>query len=276
MARSRGLAAVRPSPAVASTAGTPRPPAVLGGLPTGLRQELVDELNKIERNYREGRWEPAELDGGRLSEIVYSIIRGYVDGVMPPRAYKPTDLVTACRDLENLPSATWPRSIRVQIPRLLLGLYEIRNNRSVGHVGGEVSPNHMDASLVHATAKWLVAELVRTFHQVDTVTATAFVDALVERDTPAVWVVGDNKRVLRTALPMRDKVLLLMHATATPVTDVVLRRWVEYSNLSVFRQKILEASHDEKLVEYNRRTGLVTLSPTGIRYVEANLPAWVA
>jgi hypothetical protein len=46
------------------------PPAVLGGLPEVLRRELIDELNKIERHYREGRWEPAELDGGRLAEVV--------------------------------------------------------------------------------------------------------------------------------------------------------------------------------------------------------------
>ena len=32
-------------------------------------------------------------------------------------------------------------------------------------------------------AKWLVAELVRIFHQVDVATATEFVEALIERDS---------------------------------------------------------------------------------------------
>ena len=58
------------------------PVAVLGALPAGLRDELVRALNQIVRNYRENRWEPAELNGGKLCEVTYSILRGYVDGNM--------------------------------------------------------------------------------------------------------------------------------------------------------------------------------------------------
>ena len=43
----------------------------------------MKEFNKILRNFRERRWEPAELDGGKLCEIVYSILRGHVDGSFP-------------------------------------------------------------------------------------------------------------------------------------------------------------------------------------------------
>ena len=43
---------------------------------------------------------------------------------------------------------------------MIVALYEIRNDRGVGHTGGDVDPNHMDASMVLAGAKWLVAELV--------------------------------------------------------------------------------------------------------------------
>jgi len=56
----------------------------------------------------------------------------------------------------------------VLIPRLLPVLYEIRNNRGVGHVGGDVDPNHMDAEAVQAMASWVMAELVRIFHGVKT------------------------------------------------------------------------------------------------------------
>jgi hypothetical protein len=87
-------------------------------------------------------------------------------------------MVDACRQLEQA-SSTFPRSIKVQIPRVLLALYEVRNNRGVGHVGGEVNPNHMDASMVLHSSKWLVAELVRIFHNVDTAIATAVVEALL-------------------------------------------------------------------------------------------------
>ena len=261
--------------AVATATPPPAPAPVLGGLPETLRRELIDELNKIERHYREGRWEPAELDGGRLAEVVYCIVKGRLDGAMPARSSKPAQFVQEIQKLEKYPEAAGPRSLRVLIPRVLLGIVDIRNDRDVGHVGGEVPSNHMDATYVVGAAKWLVAELVRVFHQVDVKTATAFVEALIERDTPAVWeVVPGTKRVLNTKMNVRDKVLLLLHSTPGPVPDRDLLAWSEYANASRFRTAVLPSLHDDKLADYEVRTGLVRLSEPGARYVEARLPAW--
>ncbi len=274
----RRATAARTSRPVAAVAAAPAasPPPVLGGLPPVLRQELVDELNKIERHYREGRWEPAELDGGRLTEVVYSIVKGALDGKMPAKSYKPGQMVQAIQKLEDYPATAGLRSLRVLIPRVLLGVLDIRNDRDVGHMGGEVPSNHMDATYVLGAAKWLVAELVRVFHQVDVPTATEFVEALIERDTPAVWeVVPGTKRVLNTKMNVRDKVLLLLHSTPGPVKDADLCDWAEYGNWTRFRKDILGGLHDDKLVDYEAATGLVRLSELGVRYVEARLPAWV-
>src|SRR4029079_6642275 len=111
-----------------------------------------------------GRWEPSELNGGKLCEVAYSILKGYVDGRMPPRPKKPRNMVDACRALEAADDSVFPRSVRIQIPRMLIALYEIRNNRGVGHVGGDVNPNEMDSRVVLETSKWIMAELVRLFH----------------------------------------------------------------------------------------------------------------
>ena len=56
---------------------------VFGDLPEGLTAELLAAFEAITRNFREGRWEPAELNGGKLCEIVYSILRGFADGHFP-------------------------------------------------------------------------------------------------------------------------------------------------------------------------------------------------
>lgn len=265
----------RPVAVPAATLAPAGPAPVLGGLPPVLRKELIDELNKIERHYREGRWEPAELDGGRLAEVVYSIVKGHLDGKMPARSSKPAQMLQAIQRLEQYPATAGPRSMRVLIPRVVLGILDIRNDRDVGHTGGEVPSNHMDATYVLGTAKWLVAELVRIFHQVDIPTATQFVEALIERDTPAVWeVVPGRKRVLNTKMTARDRVLLLLHSTPGPVKDADLREWAEYSHVTKFRNEILGSLHDDKLVDYEEATGLVRLSELGVRYVEARLPAW--
>jgi hypothetical protein len=161
--------------------------SALSAIPARLRGELLTALSEVLRNYRERRWEPSELNGGKLCEVVYTILRGHVDGKFPPKAAKPSNMLDACKAFEKADSAKFPRSIRIQLPRVLIALYEIRNNRGVGHVGGDVDPNLMDATAVVAMSKWIIAELVRVFHDVPTDVAQETVEALVERTLPIVW-----------------------------------------------------------------------------------------
>ncbi len=240
---------------------------LLAHLPETLRAELLHAYGEILRNYRERRWEPSELNGGKLCEVVYSIVKGYVSDQFPKKSSKPRNMVDACRALENAPSS-FPRSVRIQIPRMIVSLYEIRNNRGVGHVGGDVNPNHMDATCVVETSKWLLSELVRVFHDVTTEEATAAVDALVERTIPTVWQVGENLRVLDPKMLMRDKTLLLLYHRHGPVREDDLRRWVEHSNPSVYRRDVLRKAHQAKLIEYDSSAKTAEISPSGIDMVE--------
>lgn len=245
------------------------PAHALAQLPATLRKELVAAFGEIVRNYAERKWEPAELNGGKLSEVAYSVCNGIATGTMPPKAEKPKNMVDACKALEKTVGP--PRSIRIQIPRMLIALYEIRNNRNVGHVGGDVDPNHMDAVCVLQMAKWVMAELIRVLHQMPVDEASELVDALVEREVPLVWNVGDQKRVLNPKMKMKDKTLLLLHATTGQVAEAEVARWVEHSNPSVYRRDVLRPAHKEKLVEYDEDQRTVTLSPVGVAYVEEKL-----
>jgi hypothetical protein len=242
----------------------------LGTLPDGLRKELLDAFNQIIKNFRERRWEPSELNGGKLCEVVYVVLKGYADGTYPAKATKPKNMVLACQKLETEASAA-PRSIRIQIPRMLIALYEIRNNRNVGHVGGDVDPNHMDAVCVLQMAKWIMSELVRVLHDVATEEATAIVDGLADRETPLIWEVNGKKRVMNTGLSMRAKSLLLLHASNGPVPETDLVSWIEHSNPSVYRRDVLRPAHKNRMVEYDADARTVQISPLGIAHVEEDL-----
>jgi hypothetical protein len=243
---------------------------LLGDVPVGLRNPLAEALNNIVRNFREGRWEPAELNGGKICEIVFTIVQGYIDGSFPDSPFKPNNMIDACRGLEKVSSSV-PRSVRIQIPRMIVALYEIRNNRGVGHVGGDVNPNHMDAATVLSMSKWLVAELVRLFHQVDTGTATAAVDSLISKELPVVWTLPDRKRVLNAKMSMKDKTLLLLYSESTAVAEAELVSWVEHSNPTIYRRDVLRPSHRSRLIEYDQAARTVLLSPLGAAYVEERL-----
>jgi hypothetical protein len=243
---------------------------VLGGLPDSLREELIGALSNITRNFSEGRWEPSELNGGKLCEIIYSIVRGHADGQFPQQSSKPNNMVRECQRLEQ--ETQLRRSLRIQIPRMLIALYEIRNNRGVGHVGSDVDPNHMDAVAVLYMSKWLVAELIRVFHDVDTATASEAVDALVERQLEAVWSVDGKKRVLSEKLSLHDKTLLLLYSESSPVAEKDLLAWTEAANASAYRRDILKKCHKARLIEYDDAGRMVRISPKGARYVEENIP----
>jgi hypothetical protein len=187
---------------------------LLKNVPEGLRGPLVDEYRDICKAFSEGRWKLAALDAGRFCEVAYTIIHGMITDNYADSPQKPGNFVGACRALEALPPvSTGDRSLRILIPRLLPALYEVRNNRNVGHVGGDVVPNKMDATLVREGATWVIAELIRIAHGVTTSDAQDAVDALVERAHPLVWEVDGVKRVLAPSMRMGDRVLVLLYST---------------------------------------------------------------
>ena len=242
-----------------------QPARAFSALPKGLRDPLLAEYESIIQNFVEGRWSPAELSGGRFSEIVYTILDGHAKGGYSAKPVKPANFVAASRGLEQ--NVHEPRSFQILIPRALSALYEIRNNRGVGHVGGDVDPNHMDATAVVAISSWIMAELVRVLHDLTTNEARELVDQFAERRTPLVWHGSNVKRVLDSSLALKDQILVLLAHSAIGVLVTDLQRWTGYSNKTYFL-RLLRAIHRGRLVELSADEACVQLLPPGQQYVE--------
>lgn len=251
------------------------PDDLLLAVPTGLRFPLLAAYTEIARNFVERRWEPSELNGGKFCEVVYSILQGALaGGNYASGPAKIHDMVGSCRRLEQTPenpNLRGDRSLRILIPRALPYLYEIRNNRGVGHAGGEVDPNPMDAFAVQSLASWILAELVRVFHGLEPAIAQEIVDGLVTKHHPLVWCDGDIKRVLNPSLKKSDQLLLLLYSINGWATEEDLRRWVEYANPTVFRRSLLVSNHKQRLLEYDSKHRKAKLTTKGIAEVENRL-----
>ncbi len=240
--------------------------AAFSTLPATLQKELVNEFNKIVRNYRERRWEAAELDGGRFSEVAYTVLSGYLaNGNYATHASKPARFDTACAQLGNF--SGYPKSARVSIPRVLVALYDIRNSRGVGHVGGDVDANHMDSAFVLHAAQWVMAEFVRVFHGTDLAIATSIVEALTTRESPILWKVGEAIRILEPGMRLGEATLLLLHSVANSMRDEELAGHLEQARLANYR-RVLRTLHASKMIEFDEARGRATISPRGIRHVE--------
>jgi hypothetical protein len=251
------------------------PSKLLASVPVGLRDPLLKTYREIASNFAEHRWEPAELNGGKFCECVYWICHGYINGAYKAKPTKPPNMRDDCRAIEGMVGSGKPgdRSLRILIPRILPALYEIRNNRGVGHVGGDVDPNLMDSTAVYSMASWILAELVRVFHSVKTTEAQETVDALVERKTPLIWSPGTANWVLDTDLNAADQTLLLLPQALGWVAELQLLKSVEYSNASVYRAKVLMKLHKDRMIEFDRANARARISPKGARHVEEEIIA---
>lgn len=249
------------------------PKKLLAAIPAGLRDPLLEEYQKIASNYAEQRWEPSELSGGKFSECVYWICHDFVTGKTTATPSKPSNMRSDCYALESKPNTgkTGDRSLRILIPRMLPALYEIRNNRGVGHVGGDVNPNHMDATVIFSMASYIVAELVAVFHQVTTVEAQEAVDAIVERKFALVWDAGTVKRVLDDGMKFSDQTLLLLHQASGWVPEKDLVASTEYSNAAMYRSRVLTPLHKSRMIEYDTAGGRAKISPKGSAHVEEKI-----
>jgi hypothetical protein len=245
-----------------------KPSEALATIPSGLRDPLLNEYESIVQNYMERRWSPSELSGGKFCEIVYTVLDGHAKGTYAAKPSKPTNFVDACKKLEG--NAGVPRSFQILIPRTLPPLYEIRNNRGVGHVGGDVDPNHMDALAVLSLCNWVMAELVRVFHAVSVEEAQALVDGLVERRVPLVWQGGDMKRVLDPDMSLKEQVLVLIASTTGKAQIVDLLKWTDTKNKTYFL-KLLRGMHKSRLLELSEGEGNVHLLPPGTKAMEVLL-----
>lgn len=87
----------------------------------------------------------------------------------------------------------------------------------------------------------------------------------MERTIPIVWAIDGRRRVLKLGLQKKDEVLLLLYSNPGRVREEELLEWVEHSNASVFRDKILKRLHKDRLIEFDEANGEASLRRFNIR-----------
>ncbi len=163
-------------------------------------------------------------------------------------------------------NAALPDSVRLQIPDVAELIADVRNKRDVGHLGGSVSVNGMDANLVMACTSWLLAEIVRLESGVSPADAQQMVDSLVERRVPIIEEIDGEPVVLNTKLPAKERALVLLYKKYPDRIPVkTLQHWVAYWNATRFK-KLLESEAKEARVVIND-VG-VRLTAKGVAFVE--------
>lgn len=247
--------------------------AALSRVPAHLRDELLEHFLVAQEAAALRDWEKVGLRAGKLCETAYCILEGHCTGSYPVALTKPKDMQAACRALESKTATNASRSARVQIPRVIAATYELRNNRSIGHAGGDVRPNQMDGLFFDQALKWIVCELIRLYSELPLETATATVAAISTRWTPAVWESGGRKRAILDGASVDDRILVLLHYSDGQASLSDLRDWLGSKNITHLRDRHVLKLHEANFVDFDAKSKRVSLLPKGVKRVEEHILA---
>lgn len=244
----------------------------LAGISPAFRNRLVKDYNGMKTAYFDGEFDSCGLRAGRFCEVAIRLLQKELTGNYTPFGSKLPSFKDECDKLEKTPKTAGVESVRILIPRALSFLYTLRNKRGIGHEGGDVDANEIDAATIIRLGDWCMCEFIRLTYTISLEEAQAMCNAIAERTLPTVIEIFGKKRVLNTKLSYAQQTLLLLYScpdVAVPVEDLV--EWTEHSKASNYRRDVLKKLHEKRLIEYDRDMQMVAILPPGIFKVEEEL-----
>lgn len=192
------------------------------GVPEELVDEFLSSFAEAKRRFHRADLRPSAIEGGRFSEAVFRILQW-----VTAQAYTPLGKTLPSVDnmIATLQNSQGVDSVRLHIPRTLRLIYDVRNRRDIAHLADGIDPNLQDASLVIRNMEWVVAELVRLFHDVSPAEAYGVIADLVSKDVPLIQVFDGFPRVLIQLRASDHFLALLYWCGPGGATLEELRKW---------------------------------------------------
>ncbi len=237
----------------------------LNSLPNELVTALQKEFQKIHQQYFLGKWEPAQLDGGRFAEVVLRIVQHKDMGTYTPIGAQLNRKSIVGSATKN---TTLLESLRFQIPALVELVMDFRNNRNSGHPGA-IDVNEMDSAIVLNAANWIIAELIRLETQMSAADAQAEIKKVIERKVPIIEEVGGRLKCLNPKLKAKEKAMVFCYQKyPARVSLDDLTDWMGYLNKHILRGQLQTLDKDGRL---DFRSDMAQLTKKGVLWVEKNI-----
>ena len=139
------------------------------------------------QKFEEGDWETSLAKAGKFIESVIKLLWVYGGKSLPAKQKDFKATLFAQKIINQIDTTTIPDdSIRLQIPRASIFVYDIASNRGGRHDSGEVNANEMDSSIILSMCSWILAELFRfsAKNLISIEGAKKVIDSLTERRYP--------------------------------------------------------------------------------------------
>lgn len=244
---------------------------ILGSaLPSELVKYLLDSYFEQKQNFYLGKFRPSELDAGRFTEAVIRNIEQLTSGQNTPLNKSLPSFDKILARFEKLPTANFHESLRLHIPRALWSVYNIRNRRDVGHIGGDVNPNIADAYFVMSVCDWVLTEIIRILYNCPLEEAQALVDGLVERKIPLIQDFNGYLKILNTKLSTTEQILSILYYMGEKGVKIEnLYNCLKHLKKSTISSTLSRLEHKYALI--HRSNNMCWITNSGIRYVEEKI-----
>lgn len=236
------------------------------GINSVIADKIVKHYTQMKHNYLLEKHGPTEVDGGQFVEAVARAIENEAFGSFTPIVHK-IDIDKVFKRVESK-KGQLDESLRIDVPRTLRSIYDVRNRRGAAHLG-LFDPNLMDSTYVISTCDWVMAELVRIYSSVTPEDAQSIVGTIIERKIPLVEEFEDDLMVLDPDMRMNEQILILLYKKEGKYIDAdTLLRWIPKSTKKVIERSI-EFLADLRLVHQNSGS---KITRRGIKVVEGPKP----
>lgn len=240
-------------------------------IPSPLVKALLDAHLEIKDNFYQGRFRASELEGGRFAEAAIRIVEELTTGKHTAlgRALPAFD-EDYLKRVSSVAKTGSHDSLRVHIPRALFSVYGIRNRRDVGHIGGDVNPNHADATLIVSVCDWVLVEFIRLTYNCSLSEAQSMVDDLVERKMPIIQDFSGFPKILKAGLSIPDRILVLAYWAGAKGVDIKdLQKWMKPTTATALSTALLRLERNKLFIHRDGSRCMITTS--GNQYVEAEI-----
>jgi len=159
--------------------------------------------------YQEQDWEGALTKTGKFLEAVLKSIAIHAKITLPASRHFNVKQTTI--KLEQV--VTLSDSLRLQIPKASVFIYDIACNRGARHDPDEVNPNKMDAAVAIPVSSWILSELVRfADKKANPDVSAALIESLMEKKHPLIENIEGRMYINCKGLSAKDVGILVLDA----------------------------------------------------------------
>jgi HEPN domain-containing protein len=245
-------------------------------LENDFNKELIDGIFECYQlaydKYYRGDYRPSSLQCGRFAEVALRMLQEKTTGTYTPLGQQLPNFVNEVRRLEQKPKTLFHESIRIQIPRTLQIIYDVRNKRDIGHVGGDVDANFSDATISLVACSWVLTEFLRLYYTSDINTAQKLVNSIVKLKIPIIQDFNGFLKILNPKLSLPQKILALLYYRVSDGALIdELNQWlhnkVTKNHMDITLNRL---EYDKAFI--HRENNRCFITDTGMRYVQEYVP----